>query len=441
MGQTAGKLYTISGLGQLPTNLWRYIRTSPGRIFLVGVALMTILAISGGLLYQLATERDSRLDTMISQSGPMADSAQQLYVSLSVADSSAVTSYLSGGIESPQSRDQYRAAIHKASLAATDAANGLDAVADPEAMEALRTINTTLPVYTGIIETARANNRAGHPVSAAYVAEASALMQETILPAAAFLYDSTVTDLRNQQEELRRPKITPIILAALAVLALIIAQLWLRRRTNRRFNLGLFLSTALMVIALVGGGAGMITYINSSALSAARGSDPMHNLVNARILAQQTRAQETLALVRREDPGQLKARIDMSHDQIRATLEDYQASLPTTHSSNQTTAKALTALDNWQTTQMQVVNLQSQGRYREAVDLAAGSGINDVPAKFAELDSALQQSVATAQSEFQETVRSARQVSYVVTQILIFLGFLAGAGVFFGLRPRIQEYR
>jgi hypothetical protein len=54
----------------------------------------------------------------------------------------------------------------------------------------LLTLSTDLPVYTGEIETARADNRIGYPVGAAYLREATTLMNSSLLPAAENLYSA-----------------------------------------------------------------------------------------------------------------------------------------------------------------------------------------------------------------------------------------------------------
>ena len=51
-----------------------------------------------------------------------------------------------------------------------------------------RTLATQLPVYTGLVEAARANNRQGFPVGAAYLRRASDLMRTTLLNAAEDVY-------------------------------------------------------------------------------------------------------------------------------------------------------------------------------------------------------------------------------------------------------------
>src|SRR6185437_6146953 len=51
------------------------------------------------------------------------------------------------------------------------------------AIAAVSTVGEQLPVYTGLVENARALNRLGLPLGQAYLASASKLMQTRILPA------------------------------------------------------------------------------------------------------------------------------------------------------------------------------------------------------------------------------------------------------------------
>ena len=61
-------------------------------------------------------------------------------------------------------------------------AAGLLPPGDP-AIAAISTVGEQLPVYTGLVENARALNRLGLPLGQSYLASASKLMQTTILPA------------------------------------------------------------------------------------------------------------------------------------------------------------------------------------------------------------------------------------------------------------------
>ena len=111
---------------------------------------------------------------------PLADAAQRIYGALSIANTAATTAFLSGGIEPQDVRDRYDAAIGQASAGLVTASNGV-APNDVHSLTLLTDLSNQLAVYTGMIATARANNRAGRPIGVAYLSGASALMQQAIL--------------------------------------------------------------------------------------------------------------------------------------------------------------------------------------------------------------------------------------------------------------------
>ena len=86
------------------------------------------------------------------------------------ADAAANTSFSRGGLGSaPQLRKRYDDAIAQATLAGTRAAAGITEV-DGESMRNIATVQRLIPVYTGLVESARANARQGNPVGVAYLA-------------------------------------------------------------------------------------------------------------------------------------------------------------------------------------------------------------------------------------------------------------------------------
>ena len=112
--------------------------------------------------------------------------------SLSDADATAAAAFLSSAAEPPQLRQRYQADIADASaaLAAASAPGDRHLGRGPVAR-----ISAALPVYTGLVETARTQNRLNLPVGAAYLREASALMRDELLPAATELYRSETAQL------------------------------------------------------------------------------------------------------------------------------------------------------------------------------------------------------------------------------------------------------
>ena len=105
--------------------------------------------------------------------------------------------------------------------------------------ELLGRINANLTIYTGLVETARTNNRAGNPVGSSYLSEASSLMQETILPDAQRLYQETSSRVDAETTASTRIPAPVILVVATTIVFGAFAHRWLGRRTRRRVNIGL----------------------------------------------------------------------------------------------------------------------------------------------------------------------------------------------------------
>ncbi len=127
------------------------------------------------------------LTTVLNHTEPLSFAAGRLYTTLSVADAAAATAFIAEAEPRPV-RQRYEQAITDAAVAVTRASSGLT---DEPLVQLLGRINAELAVYTGLIEIARTNNREGNPVGSSYLSEASGLMQSTILPDAAQLYQAT----------------------------------------------------------------------------------------------------------------------------------------------------------------------------------------------------------------------------------------------------------
>jgi hypothetical protein len=88
---------------------------------------------------------------------------KRIYGALSLANTTAATAFLSGGVEPQDVRDRYDAAIGQASAGLVTASNGVSPN-DIHSLTLFTDLSNELPLYTGIVATARANNRAGHPI-------------------------------------------------------------------------------------------------------------------------------------------------------------------------------------------------------------------------------------------------------------------------------------
>src|SRR5690606_38601546 len=141
------------------------------KLITLGVLVSILLAVSGVVAAQTVSSRKATHDRLLATTEPLANAAQALYSALSVADAAAVTGFISGGIEPESVRERYTEAVAEASAQLVAASGG--AGSDPDSTRLLSGIAGRLTVYTGLIETARANNRSGNPVGTAYLSEAS----------------------------------------------------------------------------------------------------------------------------------------------------------------------------------------------------------------------------------------------------------------------------
>ena len=155
--------------------------TTPRKLRRLLVGLVVLCLIWGAVTAWVVSQRASGAADVVSTSEPVSLDGQQIYRALSDADATAATAFLSGGLEPIAARHRYQADIAQAAsrLEAATAVAGHSAAARD-----LAALSAALPVYAGEVETARADNRLGLPLGAAYLREASSLMRGTLLPAA-----------------------------------------------------------------------------------------------------------------------------------------------------------------------------------------------------------------------------------------------------------------
>ena len=160
--------------------------TTPGKLRLLLVVLV-VLSLAWGVLATLtADQHASAAADVVAAREPLTLAAQQIYRSLSDADATAASAFLSGGLEPAAARQRYDADISQAALG-IEAAGALVGPSG-SASKDLAALSAGLPVYTGEVGTAVADNRLGLPLGAAYLREASALLRGTLLPAASDIY-------------------------------------------------------------------------------------------------------------------------------------------------------------------------------------------------------------------------------------------------------------
>jgi len=178
---------TFVSAGERIEGIRARLTTTPGRLRLAAVLLVFGAIVFGALAASSVSARRQAAHSVATDTEPLLVTAEGLYASLSDADATAATTFLTGGLEPPARRERYTSDLRAAS--AQLAALARQAGGSAQTRAAIQTLATELPVYSGLVETARANNRQGFPVGAAYLRRASTLMREQILPAAGQLYE------------------------------------------------------------------------------------------------------------------------------------------------------------------------------------------------------------------------------------------------------------
>ena len=414
---------------------WWFVNTTPGRMLAIGAVLAMLGVLSAFAISTTITERQQQLTNVLDHTEPMAFAAGQLYTTLSVADAAAATALISG--TEPQAvRQRYEQAITDAAVALTRASSGLT---DPALVELLGRTNAQLAVYTGLIETARTNNRVGNPVGSSYLSEASALMQQSILPDAQRLYEATSARVDAETTTSAKIPAPVIIVVASTLLFGAFAHRWLARHTKRRVNVGLVIGGLAIAVMIIWVGTALAISTAGSRAAKNTAAESLRTVTSLAITAQQARADETLALIRRGDEDVRKRSYYQRVDQMRTELNDYLARKNTVDTSGLAQADQL--LQKWRQADERIDDYIKVGNYRAATQVALGTGDDDSTPAFDKLTDALSQGIQESRKQLRNDISSARRVLSGTTVGGAMLSVGAALAVALGLWPRLSEYR
>jgi len=414
---------------------WWFVNTTPGRILAIGAVLAMLGVLSAFAISTTINERQLQLTNVLDHTEPLAFAAGQLYTTLSVADAAAATAFISGS-EPRAVRQRYEQAITDAAVAVTRASSGLT---NPELVELLGLTNARLAVYTGLIETARTNNRMGNPVGSSYLSEASALMQQTILPDAQRLYGATSRLVDAETSASTKIPAPVIVIVAVTLLFGAFAHRWLARHTKRRVNIGLVVGGLAIAVMIVWVGTALAVSTADSRAAKNTAAESLRTVTNLAITAQQARADETLSLIRRGDEDVRKRSYYQRVDLMRDELRDYLARKDTVDKSGLAQADQL--LERWRQADERINEYIKTGDYQAATQVALGTGQDDSTPAFDKLNEALSQGIQESRTQLRNDISSARRVLSGTTVGGAMLSVGAALAVALGIWPRMSEYR
>lgn len=414
---------------------WWFLWTTPGRILTIGLVLAALGIASAFATSTAVNDRQQQLTTVLNHTEPLAFAAGQLYTRLSVADAAAATAFIAG-TEPRDVRQRYEQAITDAAVALTRASSGLT---DEPMVQLLGRINAQLAVYTGLVETARMNNRAGNPVGSSYLSEASSLMQTQILPDAQRLYDETSARVDGETTASTRIP-APVILVVLATLLFgLFANRWLARRTRRRVNVGFVAGGLAVLIMVVWVGTVLAISTADSRRAKDTAAESLKTVTNLAIATQQARADETLALIRRGDEDVRKQAYYHRIDEVQQQLQDYLSRKDAIDKADLADAQQL--LTRWRAADDRINAYITVGNYQAATQVALGTGEDDSTPAFDKLNNSLSKGIEESRRQLRDDILNARRVLSGATAGAAALSVIAAVAVALGLWPRLSEYR
>lgn len=341
---------------------------------------------------------------------------------LVVADATATNAFLVGGLEPPAQRATYDAAI-------ASAAGGLARLAGSQQAdaEALGKANAGLTTYTGLVEQARANNRQGFPVGAAYLDQASSVLRSDVLPELDALVQTNSDRVDSSFDSVST---TPRLLAlgVLALIAFVVVQTWLARRTHRRLNSGLFWATVLALLASVAGALVLgRTAQNSADVRVGSYADTVA-VSHAYSLANDAKSMESFTLIKRGSGQAYEQTFTTETAQARTLLAGVDDGL-------------VSSLDAWTAEHRKIRALDDAGKWDDAVALAISTEPGSPNAAFDAFSTAASGSVRSSAAATRDALSGAGTSAVVVGWLILVVGLLAAVLSWRGISRRVEEYR
>ncbi|MGC0315458.1 hypothetical protein [Kitasatospora acidiphila] len=417
---------------------WRAAaRTAPGRLRLAALGLSVLVLGLGALTGWQVTDRTDAADQVVTHSQPLSQNAAEIYRSLADADTTAAAGFLLAGSEPAALRQRYQNDLSTATQLLTQAA--AQSTGSAKAQSLVSQLNQQLPVYAGLVETARADDRQGLPLGAAYLRYASTSMQQQLLPQAQALSQLELARLDSDYGDARATPWAAYGLGVVVLAALVWVQLRLFRRTNRVFNPGLLGTTGAVLVLLAWLGAAVLAGDSSLQQSIDRGAAPLKALNVARIDTLKARTAENLNLVARGSTTTYAQQ--WTEDEMSDATALSQALKLAPAGAAGHIADAQGSFKTWNDQHNAAGAKNDGGDYQGALDDTVGSGANSAANSFDSTDQSLAAAVKVEQADFLSAARDGRDATGTVAVAAGLLALLGTAGALTGIGRRLAEYR
>lgn len=382
---------------------------------LVGMTVAIVFGILSAFVQFLGWQADGRA----------ADDTEQLVrvqgiqSSLLRADALATNAFLVGGLEDPGQRAEYDEEID---LVLTEIAAAADA--QPADRAVLQKLNVAVNDYTTAVAQARDYNRLGYPVGAEYLSSAS---NELRTSKDGIRTLEALVDANTERAEGSMDGHHPfwlLLIGVLALAALFLLNQQLARHFRRRINRGIAIAGVIVLVVTLVGVVG--AWIRDSSNDSLRDGDLALAIdqANARTSANDAKANESLALIKRGSGATFLTEWDESAEVVEKSLRRDTG-------------------DQWDAYVAQheeIVRLDETGDWNGARDLATSTNEGESSALITAFDEASAAIVTTAEDSVTDGLESWSGLALAVSVLSLLLGAVAAAFVARGIGERRKEF-
>jgi hypothetical protein len=348
---------------------------------------------------------------------------QTIRTNLVKADANATNAFLVGGLEPVAARDAYTNGIATTAKTLAEAAGS-----EPDDAEALERVNRVVTTYAGLIESARANNRQGFPVGAAYLRQASRIVRDDALPTLERLVQVEQQRVDDATAAGESAQMVLVVMLILAIVALSVPQAYLYAKTRRILNPSLVAATGIVVVV------GLVAFA-AMTWSRAQTDDAIDGpyrrtvaLATARIGGFDAKSAEALTLIGRGSGAPYEERFQAVSTEAENAVGDGFA--------DRATAEALA---KYLAQHREVRALDDGGQYDAAVALATGEGAANQA--FGVFEQVSARALATQSQDLADDLGRAATPLLPVAWLLLAAGLAAAGLAWRGMAQRLREYR
>jgi NADH:ubiquinone oxidoreductase subunit 6 (subunit J) len=343
---------------------------------------------------------------------------QQIQSLLLRADALATNSYLVGGLEDPDARAEYDAAIDGVLRLVADAAE-----AQPADRKVLADLNAAVTTYTTAVTQARDYNRQQFPIGIAYLNDAGSSLRNTALPITKALAD---TNSDRAVDEMGGQHPFWLLLVGILVLGLLyVANRHVARRFHRRYNVGLVVAGVVVaLVTVVVAGHAQVKARDNGDLRDGSYATAVDE-ATTRTAANNAKAIESQGLINRG-----------SGSSVYEPKWDEQAAIVVDHASPNT----LPLWEAYAAAHEAVRKADDAGEWDAAVDLATTTSTGSATELLDQVDASAEKVSAAAGAEAAEGFRSGSALSVLLIVLTGLAALVAAFAASRGIGVRRREY-